>query len=127
MTQALYENKQAIDVFTQLNIDIASVYNVAKYMRTTIIWDRITNLLRSLDIWKAAAIQVPGRLDIISHQVYSDSRLDWVLLVYNGVQNTEDLIAGTLINCPLKEAIDMVLFSAKRLEGTTARIGFSRL
>jgi hypothetical protein len=124
---AQLENFEATDVFDQLELDIDSRYNIAKYMRTTLVWDRLAKQIRELSVWRGVALQVPARLDIASFIAYEDSRLDWILILYNNYKNTDELLAGTVVNCPLKEEIDIILDSVTAEETVTGRIGFSRL
>jgi hypothetical protein len=124
---AQVENELAVDVFDQLEFDINFRYNIAKYMRSTLVWDRLRAQLRALDIWKGVAIQIPGRLDIASFIAYEDSRLDWIIAVYNGIQNTDVLDVGDIVNCPEKEDVDIILDSITAEETELGRIGFSRL
>ena len=77
------ENEIAIDVFDQLELDLSSRYNIAKYMRTTAVWDRLVARIRSLAVWRGVALQLAGRLDIASYAAYADSRLDWIIAIFN--------------------------------------------
>ena len=75
----------AINVFDQIEQDLASKYNIATYLRDPVTWDRVVARLRALTIVNAYTIQIEGRLDIISYQAYEDSRLDWILIVINKI------------------------------------------
>lgn len=45
--------------------------------------------------------QLEGRPDLISHQVYGTSQLDWVLIAFNGVRNALNWpMAGDVIEYP---------------------------
>ena len=55
------------------------------------------------------------RPDLLSYKIYEDTQYWWLLLVYNGILDISELKAGTLIQYPAKEHIEILYQNASLL------------
>lgn len=117
-----------ISVMDQIDSALASQYNIGKYFRNTGKWDKLVQDILAIEDYKEVAIQIDSRLDIISYNEYGTSQLDWVIMIYNKVKSTSDIIPGEIMKCPDITSIGNVLNSYDRNSGlSTNIIGFTRL
>lgn len=78
------------------------------------------NRLRSLPssgVFYYDRFDMDGRLDLVSYELYSTTKLWWVLLLYNNMYSTLDLKKGTYLNYPSKTDIDSMIVSLSNPEG----------
>ncbi len=74
------------DVLEQIDDKLASNFNIQRYLKDVDLWDTTVKKLLALPAVGSYALQVAGRFDIASNQVFGTPELDWVLLVYNGIK-----------------------------------------
>lgn len=65
--------------------NLGSIFSMHQYMRDAAKWHNLLREIPKLPAEGKHAIQVGGRLDIASFQIYQTHMLEWVLLVYNGI------------------------------------------
>lgn len=74
----------SIDVYEDIDSSLSSQYSIHSYLGNSS-WDYIKKKVQALTPAATHVMQVPGRLDIASQSVYSTPLLDWILLLYNGI------------------------------------------
>jgi hypothetical protein len=106
----------AVTVYDDIEARLASQYSVAKYIGNDALWDRVVDSLLALPAAGSHAMQLDGRLDVASWNIYGTAELDWVLAVYNGAK-------GVGSDVPLRESAEAVVkLAAGRFMGLTAPI-----
>ena len=58
-----------------------------------------------------------GRFDLISYELYSTTKLWWVLFLYNNLYSFLDLVQGVSLKYPSKSDIDSMIVSLSNPEG----------
>ena len=115
-----------MNVLEQIELRLASVFSMDKYMSFPAIWNRIAKQLPKLKVEGKHALAIAGRFDIASHQIYGDPQLDWILMVYNGIKrigNSEGLNKKKTINLTLDPLEDTRLDVELQAENTTIIYG----
>lgn len=75
-----------MDVYEKINQDMQTIYSAHRYMSTDK-WFDVAHELYALSVAGNHALQVTGRVDIMSLAVYGTPLLDWVLLLYNNIKH----------------------------------------
>lgn len=75
----------ATDIFDECEDRAQSIYALSKYMPYSNRWSRIAKEIPKLAQEGTKAIQLDGRLDILSYQIYGSAFYDWILAIYNHV------------------------------------------
>lgn len=106
-----------------LNTDIDSPerYDISRFMRFTddfdILDSHLIHTLKTLEVGGTFKVSSEvGRPDILSGKIYGDIQFWWIIMLYNEIQSTEDIVAGMQIRYPLKSALENYYFSLKQLE-----------
>lgn len=98
--------------------------DMSRFMESTDGFDPLTSTflkeLKSLKVARKYIVQnEAARPDLVSFRVYSTTQYWWVLLFYNGLTLTDDLVGGTVINCPRLDDIEDLIFSLRAREVTS--------
>jgi hypothetical protein len=75
-----------IDVYDKITDRMAGPLSIHRYLGSSR-WDTIVKQLTALPIAGTYAMQVGGRVDIASLEIYRDPMFDWVLLLYNHIRH----------------------------------------
>lgn len=96
----------AVDtIYTQIEENLASPFSIDKFFGNEALWDAVVNSILALPATGSHAMQLDGRLDVASWNIYGTRLLDWVLAVYNGVKHVgSDEVLAESANIPLSVA-----------------------
>lgn len=93
-------------------------FDMSKFMEYTDNYDPLTSrfLNRLLELPVRGQTLVEGeesRPDQLAAKIFGDSQYWWVVLFYNKKQNSDNLVAGEVINFPSLQELEELLFSLK--------------
>lgn len=74
----------SIDVYDDISSSLSNIYSMHAYIGNTS-WDTIKSQIQALIPAGSYTLQLPGRLDVASNNIYNTPLLDWVLIIYNNI------------------------------------------
>jgi len=62
---------------------------------------------------KYAIQKEESRPELVSNKVYGNTQYWWVIMIYNGLVNTDEVINGLVVKYPKLDSVEDLLFSLK--------------
>lgn len=114
------------EFFLNFEVDSDERFDLAKFLNYEDGFDPLTSSflqnLKALPVKGYYSIQSEeGRPDLVSTRIYGDSNLWWVVLFYNNLLESEELVVGTTVSYPSLERLEDFLFSL-RAKGIAAGV-----
>jgi len=113
--------------FINTKADLPNRYDIAKFLEYVIpdsggpLFDVLAsyfwNNLMNLPIGGTFTVIGEGnRPDLISYRIYGDIQYYWIIMLYNGITNNEDIQIGTILYYPLLKDLDNLYFQLNSLQ-----------
>ena len=75
---------------------------------------QIFTLIRELPVSGEYTVQgQDGRPDLVSYEIYNDTQYWWVLLIYNGMTDTSEIVHADTLRFPDLQSLEDLFFSLK--------------
>lgn len=102
----------------------AKRFDMSKFMEYT---DNAHDILNSYVVSQIKKLSEQGkytitveerRLDLVSFNIYGDTQYWWILMLYNSIFDTSDVVSGIIIKYPSLRDLEDLFFSLKSLDAT---------
>ena len=106
-----------------INLDVVSQerFDESKFLEFTDNFDPLTsrfyNTVKNLPEKQKYFVQSEeGRPDMISYSAYGDTQYWWIILLYNDIDDVDDLTIGRILSLPQVDNLEDLFFSLRSKE-----------
>ena len=109
------------EFFINLGVSSKERFDTSKFFEFTDNFDPLTsrfvNTVKNLPEKQKFYVQSEeGRPDVISHRVYGDTQYWWIILLYNDIDDVDNLTIGRVLSLPVVDNLEDLFFSLRSKE-----------